>query len=1788
MGKTVFPEGINGLPLGGDAGKVLSKKTAADLDTEWTDKGVSFPGFGTDGSTACVGNDARLSDPRTPTAHVHGNITNGGLVGTTANLPLITGTGGIVQAGSFGTAVNTFCQGNDTRLSDARTAVGTTSYSVAVPTVLDSAIDFASVTISNLSVGLDISVAVHDTAFATVKQYSCPINYDKTSGVWQRVIPSNSTGAYSSNDFEVDVKVTTNVALFRIRRTLGSTVGTARITISVLTDPANVTVAAASATYTGVTGLVDYSPSYNLGTTAGTACAGNDVRLSDARVPTSHTHGNISNAGAIGSTAGLPVKTGTSGVLTVGAFGTGATDFAAGNHTHSYAGSSSAGGAANSVANALTFSTGITVSSGTTFDGSAAKTISVAYGATSSTACVGDDSRLSNARTPSAHASSHVTGGGDIIRDATASQSGLATATQITKLDGIATNANNYVHPTTDGNLHVLATGTTNSGKVLTAGASAGVLTWEANLVGNAGSATVLATGRTITIGDTGKSFNGSANVAYTLAEIGAAKKQYSYLPGANAFIYRDVVGAIRQNNPAVTGTLKIVMPITWNSSMITFDVTLYDYGVNGNTVYTITGYNYSGAPGWVNFYFVRSGKRELTVRLAHDGTNNCALIGSTATVWSYPFITVDNVRHSHFGASTLTDSDWTLSFITSETGITNEAVCVDNTTATYATNAGTAVNASGNAANATKLTNARTIQTNLASTSAASFDGTANITPGVTGTLPVANGGTGLTSLSTLLNTNNTLDTVLANGSNSDRTLSAHRLILRNNGIPTSNLGDPSIVEAALLQAEFSNKLWFYDPTKFTFEYTMNGTDWITDTVPTTAKIKNFTTGLNSSNVGIIPTAAISYRIRIAASSYFSVSMAYFYVDGGGHQMKVHVNRKNNVGTWVAVTADNTAPYMASPGHYFVQFPAVWLIPVPTYVGHSTDIEFVFTPTWASAGAIGFLSMEMWGGYPAGNRNIFTWDSDKNVTYPANLVGTALYEGANRVYSTNNNNIGTGATNYAAGNHTHNYLSNAYLGGQTLAEADNADNAGITTYYLSSSSGTKPPGTDHALLTLNYSAAWSSQMASDWRTNEWYVRVQNNTVWTAWSKLWHSTNLTAGTGSTNFCAGDDSRLSNSRTPTAHAASHITGDTIQSATASQPGLATAAQITKLDGIATNANNYVHPTGDGNLHVPVNGTGNTGKVLTAGSVAGTYTWETPSGGVPVGSAQYQLLVTNATPFGSTWTNALNLVGASGLNSLSYASASFVKMTGANQFALDTNTYSTTSHTHTLQNVYTAGSTATITSANENTSISNTVAVNVGNNPVDGTGIALLEYKTTAHNSETILNIKSYQYTAEFSLENNYYAIKSGVRAKSYYATGTTVNYSELYLTDAPSSAYIRVERDDAITNSDDNHTRATINAGELLFNDGNLSAAIKFSDSSNTALATTNKTIVGSINEVRSTAGGLVSFPGFGTSHVTAAYGDHTHAYQPSDAGLTSLAGLTYTAAAFVKYTGADTFTLDTNTYSISTHTHNYAGSSSAGGAANSVANALTFSTGITVSSGTTFDGSAAKTISVAYGTSSTTACVGDDSRLSNARTPSAHALIDTTGHSVSGLTTGHFLKATGATTYAFGAHGLTYTDVGAAASSHTHAYLSNAYLALLADANDGAATGITAYYTGSTNKPPGTTHTLLTLAYNASFATQIASDWATNEWYVRTDNGAVWTSWRKIWHDGNLVAGTGATNFAAGNHTHSDATISVAGFMSAADKTKVEQLSISTYKLTIASTAPTVGVLTGDIWIDNG
>ena len=96
-----------------------------------------------------------------------------------------------------------------------------------------------------------------------------------------------------------------------------------------------------------------------------------------------------------------------------------------------------------------------------------------------------------------------------------------------------------------------------------------------------------------------------------------------------------------------------------------------------------------------------------------------------------------------------------------------------------------------------------------------------------------------------------------------------------------------------------------------------------------------------------------------------------------------------------------------------------------------------------------------------------------------------------------------------------------------------------------------------------------------------------------------------------------DSRLSDARTPTAHTHDdrYYTESEIDikllskagtsSATTSSNGLMTKEMVTKLNDIATNANNYIHPTTPGNKHIPSGGS--SGQIL-RWSADGTAAWE----------------------------------------------------------------------------------------------------------------------------------------------------------------------------------------------------------------------------------------------------------------------------------------------------------------------------------------------------------------------------------------------------------------------------------------------------------------------------------------------------------------------------------------------------------------------------------------------------
>lgn len=270
--------------IGSTANKPIITTTSGALTTG---------SFGSSANSFCEGNDSRLSDARTPTSHTHGNITNDGKVGTTANLPLITTTDGAVTTGSFGTSANTFCQGNDSRLSDARTP---TSHNQASSTITDtntySHIGNSSGTQESINSAINTKLGeLVDINFVTVVSELPTASADTMGKIYLVAISGSGTNNYAEY-----------------------------VTVRTGTSP-------------------NYS--YNWEKFGEVSGSGLSVDWSDVTnkpssfTPASHTHGNLSNDGKLGTTSGKPVITTTGGAITTGSFGSTAGTFAEGNHTHS-------------------------------------------------------------------------------------------------------------------------------------------------------------------------------------------------------------------------------------------------------------------------------------------------------------------------------------------------------------------------------------------------------------------------------------------------------------------------------------------------------------------------------------------------------------------------------------------------------------------------------------------------------------------------------------------------------------------------------------------------------------------------------------------------------------------------------------------------------------------------------------------------------------------------------------------------------------------------------------------------------------------------------------------------------------------------------------------------------------------------------------------------------------------------------------------------------------------------------------------------------------------------------------------------------------------------------------------------------------------------------------------------------------------------------------------------------------------------------------------------------------
>lgn len=175
------------------------------------------------------------------------------------------------------------------------------------------------------------------------------------------------------------------------------------------------------------------------------------------------------------------------------------------------------------------------------------------------------------------------------------------------------------------------------------------------------------------------------------LRAVGTNDKTYIVFPQGGG--YRDTIDSI-------TGYLKITLPVTWTSTMMSFKVTIYEYQDNLSCTYYLSGYNYGGSDQWYStsaYSLSKSDSRTIsdrTVRFGHDGSKCAIYIGESNSTWNYPKVQISDiiVGHSTYDY-TIWASGWSVGFTTTLGTISSTITkpCISNSAATLQTNAGSA-----------------------------------------------------------------------------------------------------------------------------------------------------------------------------------------------------------------------------------------------------------------------------------------------------------------------------------------------------------------------------------------------------------------------------------------------------------------------------------------------------------------------------------------------------------------------------------------------------------------------------------------------------------------------------------------------------------------------------------------------------------------------------------------------------------------------------------------------------------------------------------------------------------------------------------------------------------------------------------------------------------------------------------------------------------------------------------------------------------------------------------------
>ena len=284
------------------------------------------------------------------------------------------------------------------------------------------------------------------------------------------------------------------------------------------------------------------------------------------------------------------------------------------------------------------------------------------------------------------------------------------------------------------------------------------------------------------------------------------------------------------------------------------------------------------------------------------------------------------------------------------------------------------------------------------------------------------------------------------------------------------ASLDYPTLAEIGAVDSTFTNKIAFYP-----YEYALceistdSGMTWNTDTRVTEAVWKELMSENNNANIKFTPDK--QYRITVTSKSYSYLSALYLYANTNGNKISLKIEKYNNAtAAWSDMVAKSNE-VSGVPRHCWLQHATIAFSAGASSSIYCGKMRLTIIPTVVEGyemNDILLYGLRWYGTFPGtDHRTIYSWDEDKNVTFPAQLKASEVYDNNQRVYSPVNKpsaeDLGA-----ATSSHTHNLATTAESG------------------YMSGADKTKVEATNVAYGTCSTAAATAAKV----------VTLSGNTNW--------------------------------------------------------------------------------------------------------------------------------------------------------------------------------------------------------------------------------------------------------------------------------------------------------------------------------------------------------------------------------------------------------------------------------------------------------------------------------------------------------------------------------------------------------------------------------------------------------------------------------------------------------------------------------------------------------------------